>query len=882
MKPVNANGMLERRLSNGMKVLLQSDMTAPIVSFWTWYRVGSRNELPGKTGVSHWVEHMQFKGTASLAKGQIFRDVSRIGGTLNALTSHDWTAYFETLPASQIDLAISIESDRMRNSVFDPEEVESERTVILSERQGAENNPEYALYEEVTGAAFRAHPYRHMVIGYESDLRGLTRDDLYFHYRRFYHPANAFVVAVGAFETDDLLQRLERAFGEIPPGDPIAREIGITEPPQPGERRVHLCKSSGTPYLRMAFHAPAATDADLATLLVIEAILSGGQPMGFGGGGAMGKSSRLYRSLVAAGLARSAATDMSVTIDPNLFQIAITALPQTDLHAIEHVIERELERLRAEPVSAVELARALRQLEAQLVYSAEGVTNQAYWHGQWDIVDDWRRADSLLGEIQGVSAEDVQHGAQRYFVPERRIVGWLEPSGNENEDFSPMGESERAFIGVAAWGLDGPYESVDAAAGGFQRGLLPNGIPVLGQDRPNNQSIALRVRIPAGSVREHPAESGLAYLTGRSLARGSDGRSFEEISTRSDALGSSIVIESGREFVEGRVRCLRDDFPEMSQLLGQILVRPDFPAEEVEKVRNEQLGAIAELDNDTRATADRLLRRGVYPEPNPLGRRILGDNQTVGGFSRASAVAFHSREFVAAGTSIAVVGGIGGFPNAVEVIGNAFGNWQDGPGKSDVAGSDLTKVNESAIQLVDDIPGKSQADVAVGLGTIPRGHADYYALDIANLVLGRLGLMGRLGAEVRDRQGLAYYAFSQIEPRIDGSLWVARAGVDPMNIEHALNSLIGELTRMRSQLVSEEELRDAKTYSVGVLPLSLESNDGVVSTLLSIEEFNLGLDFLGRYPEIISQISREDVFHAVERHLDPRRIVVGVAKPSRP
>jgi hypothetical protein len=192
MASTPADHVVQTQLNNGLGVILHEDHSAPIVSFWTWYRVGSRNERPGKTGLSHWVEHMQFKGTAAIAKGQIFRNVSRVGGTLNALTSHDWTAYFETVPSLQIDLPLSIESDRMVGSLFAPDEVESERTVILSERQGAENNPGYALYEEVVGAAFRAHPYRHMVIGYESDLRAISRDDLYTHYRRFYQPENAF------------------------------------------------------------------------------------------------------------------------------------------------------------------------------------------------------------------------------------------------------------------------------------------------------------------------------------------------------------------------------------------------------------------------------------------------------------------------------------------------------------------------------------------------------------------------------------------------------------------------------------------------------------------------------------------------------------------
>src|SRR5215204_1633553 len=194
MAPPSTNQGVETRLSNGLGVLLQEDHSAPIASIWTWYRVGSRNELPGKTGISHWVEHMQFKGTPRLEKGQIFRDVSRVGGTLNALTSHDWTAYFETLPVGEIGLSLRIESDRMINSLYAPDEVESERTVILSERQGAVNNPGYVLYEEVAGSALRAHPYRHTVIGYESDLRQISRDDLFAHYQRFYHPANAFIV----------------------------------------------------------------------------------------------------------------------------------------------------------------------------------------------------------------------------------------------------------------------------------------------------------------------------------------------------------------------------------------------------------------------------------------------------------------------------------------------------------------------------------------------------------------------------------------------------------------------------------------------------------------------------------------------------------------
>jgi zinc protease len=873
-----SNHVVEMELNNGLGIILKEDHTAPVVSIWTWYRVGSRNERPGKTGLSHWVEHMQFKGTASIAKGQIFRDVSRVGGTLNALTSHDWTAYFETVPSHQIDLPLRIESDRLTGSLIAPEEVESERTVILSERQGAENNPGYALYEEVVGSAFHAHPYRHMVIGYESDLRTMSRDDLYQHYRRFYHPGNAFVVAVGDFDSQELLDRLRRAFGAIPAGESIPRSIGVTEPPQQGERRILLRRPSGVPYMRVAYHAPSAADRDAVPLLVTEALLSGGQPMGFAGGGAMGRSSRLYRALVASGRARAAGSDMSLTIDPYLFQIGVTGLPDSNLPELERLVHGEVARLQNEPVPAEELRRAIRQLEAQFVYSSEGMTNQAYWLGLCEIVDGWQRAASLPDEIRSVTAEDIQRVAQNYLLPERRTVGWLEPQSSGVAAASSTVETAHHFAPSIAWGLSGGNSSAGPDHMAFRRAVLANGVAVLGQERPQSQSFALRLRVPAGTIYELPEESGIAFLTARSLQRGSGGRSFEEINTRLDELGGSLTVDAGREFIEARVRGLRDDVQELIQVLADTLQRPDFPAVEIDRVRSEQIGAIAEADNDTRATADRLLRRSVYPEPNPFGRRVLGNREIVARLDREAVVPYHARAFGPRGAMIAVVGGFGQFADAIELLAAAFGAWDVTTRTVDIANRLVT--NATLLRTTEAIPGKSQVDIAAGVATIPRGHQDYYALDIGNMILGRLGLMGRLGAEVRDRQGLAYHASSHLEPRRDSTLWAARAGVDPENVERAVHAIQTELERLRSDLVSEEELADAKSYLTGVLPLALETHDGVASLLLAIEEFDLGLDYLDRYPDIILSIGRDQVRQAARSHLDPDKLAIGIARPA--
>jgi zinc protease len=872
------NPVLERTLANGLKLILREAHDAPIASFWVWYRVGSRNEFPGLTGVSHWVEHMQFKGTPTLEKGAIFREVSKNGGVLNALTSNDWTAYFETLPSDRIDLALRIESDRMVNSLFDPEETEAERTVILSERQGAENSPTYLLYEEVVGAAFRAHPYGHMVIGYEHDLKTISRDDLYEHYRRAYRPNNAFISATGDFDAEELAGRIEQSFGGIEPGRPLP-PVRAVEPPQRDERRVLLRRPSPTAYLRMGFKTPAGRHPDSVPLLVADAVLSGGKAMGMGGGGPMGRSSRLYRSLVAAGLARSAGSDIDLYLDPYLLLIGVTALPGIEPERIERVIDDELRRLATEIVPDDELARAVKQVKAQYVYSAEGVTNQAFWLGQMEIVDSYKRADTLIEEIEQVTPEDVRRVASTYLVPKNRTVGWLLPTGEAGGGVAAELE-DAAALPVRWWGLGGPSGSSGrstTAHAPFERAELSNGIVVLGQVQADDPAVSVRIRFEAGGALDPPELPGLAAFTARTLIRGTETITFESFNETTDRLGATVSIDAGRSFVEAQVRCLREDLPALLDLIADVVRDPQFPEEEVEKVRQELITAVREQDNDTRAASDRALRRLLYPDGHPYRHRILGEPDSLRAISPADLVEFHRRRYGPGVMTAAAVGGLERFEDVVREFDRRFADWQTEAVRPmlPTPPAGLAGTREEV-----KIPGKSQADLAIGMLTIPRLSPGYYALEMGNLILGRLGLMGRLGSNVRDRQGLAYYAYSAIEPGREGSVWVARAGVDPANVDRALTGVQDELRRLREELVTDEELADGKSFLTGSLPIALETNDGVASTLLAIELYGLGLDYLDRYREIINTITRNDVLAAAQTHLNPERVAVGIAAPA--
>ena len=312
------DAMTSRVLDNGLKVLVQEVHTAPLASVWCWYKVGSKDEVTGLTGVSHWVEHMNFKGTTNIPREQIKGIIEKFGGSWNGYTWIDQTTYMETASTAGLDRMLFIESERMANCIYDPADCESERTVIISELQGSENDPDTLLEQEVVAAAFKVHPYRHPTIGWLSDLETMTREDLYQYHRRNYVPNNATVVVVGDVDTDDVLRRVEKQFGSIPAG-PTPRRVTVVEPEQLGERRVEVAREGTTAYLKLAYHAPGVADPDFFPMLVLDAILTGAKGLNLWSSFRTAppqRSARLYRALVETQLASNVGAGLLPTEHP--------------------------------------------------------------------------------------------------------------------------------------------------------------------------------------------------------------------------------------------------------------------------------------------------------------------------------------------------------------------------------------------------------------------------------------------------------------------------------------------------------------------------------------------------------------------------------------
>lgn len=412
-----AERVRERELPNGLRVLVLEDHKAPVAVLQLWYRVGSRNERPGYTGLSHLLEHMMFQGTKKLGPEEYSRIVRRNGGEDNAFTMRDATVYFASIASDRYDVVLSMEADRMRHLLLREEAFETERSVVEEERRlRNEDRPAAELFELLSATAYLAHPYQWPVIGWRDDIGKATVEDLREYYRSYYGPANAFLVVVGDVRADDVFRKVRRLFGRLE-GPEEVPPVRAVEPPQEGERRVELGRPAELPYVAVAYHVPNALHEDSAALEVLAAIL------------AQGKSSRLYDRLVyrkRKALFATASYDRT-SLDPGLFVLHAQPLPGVPVAELERHLLAEVARLREEQVGEEELERAKTALEADFVFAQDSLFYQAMLLGEHELLGDWRLLDRYLPAVRAVDAEDVREVARRYLVRKNRTVGVLSP-----------------------------------------------------------------------------------------------------------------------------------------------------------------------------------------------------------------------------------------------------------------------------------------------------------------------------------------------------------------------------------------------------------------------------------------------------------------------
>jgi zinc protease len=420
-----------------------------------------------------------------------------------------------------------------------------------------------------------------------------------------------------------------------------------------------------------------------------------------------------------------------------------------------------------------------------------------------------------------------------------------------------------------------------AAGSALRPERLPfrNGLVLLHNRAAANPSVVVRALVRAGSSRETPGEHGIAGLTGRMLRQGTYGIDKSALAEELDGMGAGLSVDVGYALVSISIKCLSGDFGRAMEILAELLRRPTFPAEELERMKGQILTDLKEMNDNTRVVCERTWRELAYPSTHPYHRLTVGTAESVGSATRDDLSAFHTAWYGPNQTTLMVVGDVP-LDDAAAVAERQFDDW---PGaRIERVESTLPASDPPPRQMREvDMVGKTQGDVAIGLPTLDRTSPDYYALSFANHILGRMYFMGRFGEKVRDEQGLAYYAYSELHGSFGRGAWLIRAGVNPRNLDQALGSIDAELKRFLAEGPTPDEQADGVSSLLGGLPRQLETNEGAAALMGEIELYDLGLDYLERYPDIVRSLTREQVTEVARRWIEPDHLVTAIAGPPR-
>ncbi len=404
-----------------------------------------------------------------------------------------------------------------------------------------------------------------------------------------------------------------------------------------------------------------------------------------------------------------------------------------------------------------------------------------------------------------------------------------------------------------------------------------NGLVLLVYENRAVESVNITASLHAGSIYESPERSGLAALLSSALLTGTQQHSFDEIHASLENIGAELSLRGNIHKLGLFGKALAEDLRQLLETANEALRYPTFPAEHVERLRGERLTWLQYSSFDTRYRAGKAMRQALYPPSHPYHYGTYGDEETIARITQTDLSLFHAKQMGPAGLILVIVGNVD-TDSAVQLVRETLGDWRN-PDQSERLQADFPEAARSTERQTVFVPGKTQCDISMGALGPARDAADYLAAQLANSVLGEFGMMGRIGKSVREEQGLAYYAYSHLGGGHGPDPWIVSAGVNPDNVDRAIDSILLEIERLVSEAVSDQDLADNQSYFTGRLPLRLESNEGISSQIHAMESYNLGLNYLAEYKDKIYQISKDDVLAAARHYLDPKNMVIAVAGP---
>lgn len=852
------DGIETAALPNGLRVYLKPVPGCGTITTLVAYKVGSADEDKTHTGLSHYLEHLMFKGTDKLMPGDIDRLTLRNGGANNAFTTEDYTIFHFDFPAEQWQVPLRIEADRMRNLRIDAKhEFEQEKGAVISELEQNEDQPWDLELKAILPLLFGPKaPYGHPVIGERQHVRDATAPVIQGHYNKWYHPNNAALVVVGDFDPAPVLAKIKELFGPIP-----RKELPPRKEYVPLVRKGPVIRERPSkfevPRLLAGFNTVKIGEPDYYSLEVIQGILSGG------------KTSRLYRALVeGAQIANAADTGNNAGRYPGWFTIQVELLKDKSLPEADKLLLAELKKLRDQPVSETELKRVKQQIIAGLIFGRESVHQLGDIIARGVTTNDLDFLKNYLNRIAAVTPEDVQKAAKKYLDADKRVEIRSMPHV-EKKGGSGKGTSEKRRRRALA--------AKDAAADGIslqnaKRVVLPNGLTLLLYENHRLPIVVAEAFVRNLRLMEPADKAGVGVLVSRLLDEGTSKQSGQEIAEMIESVGGSL----GFSPTGGAVKVLTPNRSLGLRLLFQCLSDPAFPPEAFERQKQQQLSEIADAEQRPDAKAADTFRALAYGK-HPFGKPLLGTRKTVEKLTAADCRAFYRQMFVPNNLIVAIVGDFE-TKQVVDELTKLSAKWKKGaeinpyvPGPGPP---------EKFVEKIVTMPAAAQLHFYLGHPGIQRYNRDYYKLLVLDNVLGTgPGFTDRLSARLRDREGLAYTVSASITSSAteQPGLFTCYIGTQPANFAKVKQMFLEELNRIRDTKPTKAEVEDAKQYLLGSLPFQFTTDQRIADQLLAVERFGLGFNYLNDYKKAVAAVTPEDVQAVAKKYLDPKHMILVVA-----
>jgi len=859
-------------LPNGLTVLLSQNRQLPMVAVNVWYHVGPANEEPGRTGFAHLFEHMMFQGSKHTPPDSHFRLLEAAGASgVNGTTDYDRTNYFETVPSNQVELALWLESDRMGYLLeqIDEAALANQQDVVRNERrQSVENQPYGLAGEALVQTLFPSgHPYYGDVIGSHADIQAARLGDVRRFFRQYYAPNNASLAIVGDFDPAAMKQLVQKYFGTLRRG-PAVPPIRAVTPGITSERRRVVNARVQLPRVYMAWMtSPAFKPGDAEARLTAD-ILGGG------------RSSRLYKKLVyELQIAQNVVAYQQSLRLGSIFQILATARPGHTAEELEKAIDAELVALRARAPDPAEVVRARHTIETNLITGVErlgGLANRANLYNYYLGTPDYLEKDVLA--LRAITPDGVMTFARQQLGQNARVVLHAVPGQPDPLPQVPTPPTPSpAAGGTESINADEPWRGTPPAPSAARPLVLPppasvelsNGLTLILSQRPGLPIVAANLVLKAGSEANPIETPGLASFAAAMLDEGTTTRSSLQIADEVAQLGGALGPDTAMDATTVSVRSLAKNFPAMLDLLADVVLRPSFPADEIERQRASRLAQVLQQRDSPPQIAAQTMSMALYGARHPYGYAEIGTEGSIKTTSRGDLVAFWKEHFMPNEAALVVAGDIS-MAELRALAEKALGAWPRGTPQRRAPGAPATT---AARLVIVDKPGSPQTQVRVATIGVPRSTRDFRPLQVMNLILGG-SFSSRINMNLREQHGYTYGANSQFVFRRHAGPFAVAAGVRTDVTAPAVSEIFKEIRAMLESPPTPDEIGRAKASLTDSLASAFETRTSAVNNLSNVFIYDLGLDYYTRFAAEVQAVTAEQALAVARRYLVPERLVV--------